>query len=267
MHLRRALAAAALAVVMPMTAFAGQYPLTMTDLGVPFLDKSVGGAIFDAPLRLVAKLPSASPSVGRFRKDTKQFFTEYDVLSANPITYEQVGDREFNDFFFQSARTSGTLKVSRRLVDKVASNLVGLAKSSAAAGELSSAEEMLAKDPDAAAKAALASLQKQKSKLGDQQRDSLLRMVVALSGTGLALNDAVKAAPALANSGQNLTKVANPDALRSRYGMNFGALAQIPAIVGGTTQSLDSLAQVTKDGPALAKNIAVLTAGLVSLFE
>lgn len=267
MHLRRALAAAAMVVVMPMTAFAGQLPLTMTDLGVPFLDQRVGLGVFDAPLRTVARLPGATASVGRFRADTKQFFAEYDVLSANPITYEHVGDREFNDFFFQAARTSGTLKVSRRLVDKVASNMVGLAKSTAASGELGKAEEMLASDPDAAAQAALAALKKQKSKLGDQQRDSLLRMVVALSGTGLALNDAVKAAPALTKSGQNLTKVANPDHLRQRYGMNFGALAEIPAIVGGTTQSLDSLTQVTKDGPALAKNIAVLSAGLVSLFE
>jgi hypothetical protein len=267
MQLRRALVAAVLVAVMPMAAFADQQPLTMTDLGVPFLDRNVGGAVFDAPLRAVSTLPSTSPSVGRFRKDAKQFFEEYDVLSAQPITYERVGDREFNAFFFQSARTSGTVKVSRRLVDKVASNMVGLAKSSAAAGELSKAEDMLAKDPDAAAQAALASLKKQKSKLGDQQRDSLLRMVVALSGTGLALNDAIKAAPALGQSGQNLAKVATPDGLRSRFGMDFGALAQIPTIVGGTTQSLDSLAQVSKDGPALAKNIAVLTAGLVSLLE
>jgi hypothetical protein len=267
MHLRRALVAAAMLVVMPTAAFADQQPLTMTDLGVPFLDRNVGGAVFDAPLRLVARLPAASPSVGRFRQDSKLFFDEYDVLTAQPIRYERVGDREFNDFFFQAARSSGTVKVSRRLVDKVASNLVGLAKSSAAAGELGKAEEMLAQDPDAAAKAALDALKQQKSKLGDQQRDSLLRMIVALSGTGLALNDAVKAAPALSTSGQNLSKVATPDGLRRRFGMDFGALAQIPAIASGTAQSLDSLQQVGKDGPALAKNIAVLTAGLVSLFE
>lgn len=267
MQLRRAVAAAALAVVLPLTAFAGQQPLTMTDLGVPFLDRNVGVTVFDAPLRVVGRVPGAAPSVGRFRKDTAQFFAEYDVLSAHPITYEHVGDREFNDFFFQAARTAGTVKVSRRLVDKVAANLVGLAKASAASGELGKSEEMLANDPDEAAKAALKTLQKQKSKLGDQQRDSLLRMIVALSGTGLALNDAVKAAPALSRSGQNLTQVATPDGLRNRFGMNFGALAEIPAIIGGTTQSLDSLAQVSKDGPALAKNIAVLSAGLVSLFE
>jgi hypothetical protein len=254
-------------IVMPMTAFAGQYPLTMSDLGVPFLDRNVGLAVFDSPLRAVARLPMAAPSVNRFRQDTRTFFAEYDVLSANPITYDTVGDREFNNLFFQTARTAGTVKVSRRLVDKVASNLVGLAKSSAASGELGKAEEMLASDPDAAAKAALEALKQQKSKLGDQQRDSLLRMIVALSGTGLALNDAVKAAPALAASAQNMSRLANPDALGKRFGMDFGALAQIPAIVGGTAHCAESLAQVTQDGPALAKNIVVLSAGLVSLFE
>ena len=267
MQLRRTLAVAAVLAVMPMTALANQQPLTMTDLGMSFLDRNVGGAAFDAPLSVLSRLPNASASVGRFRKDAGNFFNEYDVLKDAPITYESVGDRDFNKFFFESARTAGSVKVSRKLVDKVAANLVGLAKASAASGELSEAESMLAQDPDAAASAAVKALQKQKASLGDQQRDSLLRMVVALSGSGLAVQDAIKSAPVLLKSGQNLSRVATPDGLRSRFGMDFGALTQIPTIIGGTTQSISSLQQVTTDAPALAKNVAVISAGLLSLFE
>ncbi|MBC7543872.1 MAG: hypothetical protein H7338_14200 [Candidatus Sericytochromatia bacterium] len=267
MLLRRALAVAAILAVLPMTAFANQQPLTMKDLGLMLLDRQSGGAAFDAPLRLVARLPKAAPSVNRFRADAGTFFTEYDVLKDAPISYEHVGDRDFNTLFYDAARTSGSVKVSRKLVEKVAFNLVGLAKASAASGELSSAEESLASDPDAAAKAAIAVLQKQKATLGDQQRDSLLRMIVALGGTAIALQEVTKSAPGMLKSGERLGASANPTALQQRFGMDFGAIASIPAIVSGTGQSISALQQVTQDAPALAKNVAVISAGLLSLFE
>jgi hypothetical protein len=200
-------------------------------------------------------LSDVSPDLARLLGNTP-----LDFVAAARITYGHTGQSNYDEFFRNSAISSGGFHVGQRLTDNATLNLKKYARSKAAVASLQEEIATLTQGADTSewtTEQSFAVLQaaKKKDQLSAEERNYMLTMAVNLAATVPVVEGSVSSSTQLTGTAPGLISGA-----RSAFGM-----VKAGGVARSVRQSADRIATIPTQGPRLVEAMTVLTRGLAML--
>jgi hypothetical protein len=177
---------------------------------------------------------------------------EGDPLAKEPVEYEESGNGKYDDFFRKAAVLRAGLVVSNEFANVLTKNIKAFARSSMAADEIAKSQENLTDEK------ALAVLKAQKSKITADQLKFLASAGANTAQLIVYLNESAKAAPALAQTGKDLTQSVKSDFT------GFSAM-KAPGVTAGLGKSVDNVNSAAQSIPDLVKTLTRLSQGIAAI--